>query len=70
MIVDIGGGTTEAAVISLNDIVVSASIRVGGNKIDELIETYVRRKYNLRSATARPRRSSWPSAAPSRSSAS
>jgi rod shape-determining protein MreB len=47
MVVDIGGGTTEAAVISLNDIVVSASIRVGGNKIDELIQTYVRRKYNL-----------------------
>src|SRR5215210_1335789 len=41
------GGTTEAAVISLNDIVVSASIRVGGNKMDELIQTYVRRKYNL-----------------------
>jgi len=47
MVVDIGGGTTEAAVISLNDIVVSASVRVGGNKIDELIQTYVRRKYNL-----------------------
>ena len=47
MVVDIGGGTTEAAVIALNDIVVSASIRVGGNKIDELIQTYVRRKYNL-----------------------
>lgn len=47
MVVDIGGGTTEAAVISLNDIVVSGSIRVGGNKMDELIQTYVRRKYNL-----------------------
>lgn len=47
MIVDIGGGTSEAAVISLNDIVVSASIRVGGNKIDEMISTYVRRKFNL-----------------------
>ena len=47
MVIDVGGGTTEAAVISLNDIVVSASIRVGGNKIDELIQTYVRRKYNL-----------------------
>jgi rod shape-determining protein MreB len=47
MVVDIGGGTTEAAVISLNDIVVSGSIRVGGNKIDELIQTYMRRKYNL-----------------------
>jgi rod shape-determining protein MreB len=47
MVVDVGGGTTEAAVISLNDIVVSASIRVGGNKMDELIQTYMRRKYNL-----------------------
>jgi rod shape-determining protein MreB len=47
MVIDVGGGTTEAAVISLNDIVVSASIRVGGNKMDELIQTYVRRKYNL-----------------------
>src|SRR4030095_10307323 len=47
MIVDIGGGTSEAAVISLNDIVVSKSLRIGGNKIDELIATYVKRKYNL-----------------------
>ena len=41
MIVDIGGGTCEAAVISLNDIVVSKSLRIGGNKIDEMIATYV-----------------------------
>ena len=47
MVIDIGGGTTEAAVISLNDIVVSRSLRVGGNKIDELIQTYVRRRHNL-----------------------
>ncbi len=47
MVIDIGGGTTEAAVISLNDIVVSGSIRVAGNKMDELIQTYVRRKYGL-----------------------
>jgi rod shape-determining protein MreB len=47
MVVDIGGGTCEAAVISLNDIVVSHSIRVGGNKIDEMISTYVRRKFSL-----------------------
>ena len=47
MVVDIGGGTTEAAVLSLNDIVVARSVRVGGNKIDEIITTYVRRKYNL-----------------------
>ena len=47
MIVDIGGGTCEAAVMSLNDIVVSSSIRIGGNKIDEMIATYVRKRYNL-----------------------
>jgi rod shape-determining protein MreB len=47
MVIDVGGGTTEAAVISLNDIVVSRSLRVGGNKIDELIQTYVRRRHNL-----------------------
>jgi rod shape-determining protein MreB len=47
MIVDIGGGTSEAAVISLNDIVVSRSIRMGGNKLDEVIATYIRRRYNL-----------------------
>ena len=47
MIVDIGGGTTEAAVISMNDIVVSSSIRVGGNKLDEAIAAYIRKKYNL-----------------------
>src|SRR5438034_1834540 len=47
MVVDIGGGTTEAAVISLNDIVVARSIRVGGNRLDDIIATYIRRKYNL-----------------------
>lgn len=47
MVVDIGGGTTEAAVISLNDIVVSTSLRSGGNRIDETIATYVKRRYNL-----------------------
>jgi rod shape-determining protein MreB len=47
MIIDIGGGTTEIAVISLGCIVVSTSLRVGGNKLDEAIATYVRRKYNL-----------------------
>lgn len=47
MIVDIGGGTSEAAIISLNDIVVSSSIRVGGDKIDEVIATFVKRRYNL-----------------------
>ena len=47
MIVDIGGGTTEAAVISLNGIVVSTSVRVAGNKMDDAITTYIKRKYNL-----------------------
>jgi len=47
MIVDIGGGTTEAAVISLNGIVVSKSVRVAGNKMDDAIVAYIKRKYNL-----------------------
>jgi rod shape-determining protein MreB len=47
LIIDIGGGTTEVAVISLNDIVVSTSVRVGGNKFDEAIANYVKRKYNV-----------------------
>lgn len=47
MIVDIGGGTTEAAVISLGGVVVHNSVRVGGNKIDEAIQSYTRRKYGL-----------------------
>ena len=47
MIVDIGGGSTEAAVISLGGVVVHKSARVAGNKIDEAIALYVRRKFNL-----------------------
>ena len=47
MIIDIGGGTTEIAVISLSGIVESSSIRVGGNKFDECIIQYVKKKYNL-----------------------
>lgn len=47
MVVDIGGGTSEAAVIAMNGIVTSSSVRVGGLKIDEEIANYVRRKYNL-----------------------
>lgn len=47
MIVDIGGGTTEVAIISLKGIVFSRSIRVGGDKMDEAIVNYVRRRYNL-----------------------
>ncbi|MBW2038636.1 MAG: rod shape-determining protein [Deltaproteobacteria bacterium] len=47
MILDVGGGTTEVAVISLGGIVTSNSIRVGGDKMDEAIIQYVKRKYNL-----------------------
>ena len=47
MVVDIGGGTTEAAVVSMYDIVVWSSVRVGGNRIDDAIINYVRKKYNL-----------------------
>ncbi len=47
MIVDIGGGTTEVAVISLAGIVFSRSVRVGGDKMDEAIIQYIKRKYNL-----------------------
>jgi rod shape-determining protein MreB len=47
MIIDIGGGTTEIAVIALGGIVVSESVRVGGSRFDEAIASYIRRKYNL-----------------------
>jgi rod shape-determining protein MreB len=47
MIVDIGGGTSEVAVISLGGIVASRSIRVAGDEIDEAIVEYCRQKYNL-----------------------
>jgi len=47
MVVDIGGGTTEVAVISLSGIVYSKSVRVGGDKMDESIMTHVKRKYNM-----------------------
>jgi rod shape-determining protein MreB len=47
MVVDLGGGTTEAAVVSMNDIVVWSSVRVGGIRTDEAIMAYVRKKYNL-----------------------
>ena len=47
MVVDIGGGTTDVAVISLGGIVVSQSIRVAGNKLDEAIARHIRRVYNL-----------------------
>ncbi len=47
MIVDIGGGTTEVAVISLGGIVKSRSLRVAGDKIDKAISSYIKKKYNL-----------------------
>ncbi len=47
MIIDIGGGTSEIAVISLGGIVASNSVRIGGNKFDASISDYIRRKYNL-----------------------
>ena len=47
MVVDIGGGTTEVAVLSLSGIVYSRSVRVGGDKMDEAIISYMRRHHNL-----------------------
>jgi rod shape-determining protein MreB and related proteins len=47
MIVNIGGGSTESAVISLGGVVVHSSVRVAGNKIDEAITAYIKRKFNL-----------------------
>ncbi|MHB1418336.1 MAG: rod shape-determining protein MreB [Bacillota bacterium] len=47
MVVDIGGGTTDIAVLSLGGIVCSKSLRVGGDKFDEAIVRYIRREYNL-----------------------
>lgn len=47
MIVDIGGGTSEAAVISLGGVVVARSIRLGGNKMDEAIAAWMKREYNI-----------------------
>ena len=47
MVVDIGGGTTEVAILSLGGIVYAKSIRVGGNKMDEAIISYVRRNHSL-----------------------
>ncbi|MFW6236082.1 MAG: rod shape-determining protein, partial [Desulfovibrionales bacterium] len=47
MVVDIGGGTTEVAVISLSGVVYSKSVRVGGDKMDDAIMQHVKRKYNM-----------------------
>jgi rod shape-determining protein MreB and related proteins len=47
LIVDIGGGTTEVAIISLGGIVASNSVRIGGNRLDQAITEYIRKKYGL-----------------------
>ncbi|NLC43374.1 MAG: rod shape-determining protein, partial [Clostridiales bacterium] len=47
MVVDIGGGTSEVAIISLGGIVTSRSIRIGGNKMDEAIISHIKKEYNL-----------------------
>ena len=47
MIVDVGGGASEAAVIALGGVVTSKTVRIGGNRLDEAIVDYLRRKYNL-----------------------
>jgi rod shape-determining protein MreB len=47
MIIDIGAGTTDVAVVSLGDVVAATSIRVAGNRMDRAIATYLRKKYNL-----------------------
>lgn len=47
MVVDIGGGTTEVAVVSLGGIVTSQSIRIGGDELDEAIITYIKKEYSL-----------------------
>lgn len=47
MIVDIGGGTTDVAVLSVGGIICSTSLRVGGDKFDEIIVRFVRREFNL-----------------------
>src|SRR6195952_1101238 len=48
MVVDIGGGTTDIAVISLAGIVYSRSVRIAGNQMDDALQTYIKRKYTLR----------------------
>jgi len=47
MVVDIGGGTTDVAILSLNDIVVNAAIRVGGDNFDEALVRYIKKEYNV-----------------------
>ncbi len=66
MICDIGGGTTEVAVLSLGDVVASTSVRVGGDRMDQALQDYLRRRHNLRVglATAEQLRVDIGSAAP------
>ena len=66
MICDVGGGTTEVAVLSLGDVVASASVRVGGDRMDQAIVDFLRRRHNLRIglATAEQLRIDIGSAAP------
>jgi len=66
MVVDIGGGTTEVAVISLGGIVTAQSIRIGGDELDSSIIQYVKKEYSLMLASAPPKRSSARSARRSR----
>ncbi len=47
MVIDVGGGTTDIGVISLGDVVAVNSVRVGGNKMDQSLQNYIRKKYNL-----------------------
>jgi len=57
MIIDIGGGTTEVALISLSGIVFSRSVRVAGDELDEAVAGYMKRAYNLMIGDARPKKS-------------
>ena len=55
MVVDIGGGTTEVGVISLGGMVYKGSVRVGGDKFDEAIISYIRRNYGMLIGDPRPK---------------
>jgi actin-like ATPase involved in cell morphogenesis len=66
MVVDIGGGTTEVAVISLSGIVYAKSLRVAGDKIDDEIVQYMKRRYSFSWGSVRGKTSRPPSVAPTR----
>jgi rod shape-determining protein MreB len=66
MVVDIGGGTTEVAVLSLRGLAYTTSVRVGGDKMDEAIVSYVRRNHNLLIGEATAERIKQEVASPSR----